>query len=217
MTRPSEPDDDRGPERCDVRTVGRKRDVSRNADLCQAALEVLAEVGYDRLTVDIVAARVGAGKATVYRRWPSKAELVVEAVSRMKGAAEEPDTGSLRGDLEAIACGSVSMNDPFTTNVMAGLVSALVRDADLRAVFLEHFVAPRRQVLRDLFQRAVERGEISPPSDIDLLIEVFPSMVFHRVITSGRPVDDDFARTVIDLIILPLATGIPACAPNTAR
>src|ERR1700712_1282335 len=83
--------------------LGRKRDHSRDAEILQAALDVLAETGYDGMTIDMVAARAQAGKATLYRRWPSKAELVLDAVACMKQSDlhpdELPDTGTLRGDL----------------------------------------------------------------------------------------------------------------------
>jgi AcrR family transcriptional regulator len=183
---------------------GRKRDASRDGDLCQAALELLAEAGYDRLTVDAVAARAGAGKATVYRRWPSKAELVVDAMGRMKGFPEEVDTGSLRGDLEVMTC-QFGGGDPFQTAVTAGLVSALVHDGDLRAAFAEQFIAPRKARLRGVFERAVARGEIPAQPDFELLTGVLPAMAFHRMITTGLTPDADFALAVIDRIVLPLA------------
>ncbi len=184
---------------------GRKRDVSRDDDLCRAALELLGELGYDRLTIDAVAARAGAGKATVYRRWPGKAELVVDALSRMKAFPDETDTGSLRGDLTALTCHFGAADDPFQTAVTAGLVSALVHDADLRAAFGEHFLTPRKQMQLAVFERAVARGEIPPQPDFSLLIGVLPAMVFHRMMTTGLAPDADFALTVIDKILLPLA------------
>jgi AcrR family transcriptional regulator len=185
-------------------TPGRKRDASRDADLCQAALELLAELGYDRLTIDAVAARAGAGKATVYRRWPGKAELVADAMSRMKAAPDHVDTGSLRGDLVEFTCHLQAADNPFQTSVAAGLVSALVHDADLRAAFAEHFLAPRRQILQAMFERAAERGEIQPQPDFGLLAEVLPAMAIHRMVTTGLAPDAEFALTLIDRVILPL-------------
>jgi AcrR family transcriptional regulator len=177
---------------------GRKRDASRDDALCQAALELLAEVGYDRLTIDAVAARAGAGKATCYRRWAGKAELVVDAVGRMKAQPERPDTGTLRGDLVELTCHFHDTEDAaFRTDVQAGLVSGLVRDAKLREVFAEQFIAPRKAVFRDVFQRAVERGEIAPIPHYELLSDVVPSMAFHRLIMTGKAPDPDFVQTVL--------------------
>lgn len=194
---------------------GRKRNASRDDDLCRAALELLSELGYDRLTMDAVAARAGAGKATLYRRWPGKAELVVDALGRMKACAEETDTGSLRGDLVAMACHFDAGDDPFQTGVTAGLVSALVHDAQLRDAFAEHFLAPRKRMQLTVLERAARCGEIPPQQDFDLLAGVLPAMVFHRMMTTGQAPDGDFVLTVIDRVLLPLAR-LPGPVGETA-
>lgn len=190
--------------RASAHAPGRKRDASRDDALRRAALEVLAEVGYDRLTIDAVAARAGAGKATCYRRWAGKAELVVDAIGQMKAQPEQPDTGTLRGDLIELTCHFHDGDDTFRTEVQAGLVSGLVRDAGLRRVFAEQFIAPRKAVFRAVFDRAVERGEIASAANQELLSDVVPSMVFHQMILTGRPPGADFVLTVIDQIVLPL-------------
>ncbi|MBR7828791.1 TetR/AcrR family transcriptional regulator [Actinospica sp. MGRD01-02] len=184
---------------------GRIRTTARHDELCRAALELLSELGYDRLTMDAVAARAGAGKATLYRRWTGKASMVADALSRMKAIPDEVDTGSLRGDLVAMTCGFGAGDDPFQTGVTAGLVSALVHDAELRDAFAEHFLAPRKRMQLTAFERAVRRGEIPPQQDFDLLAGVLPAMVFHRMMTTGQAPDADFALTVIDRVLLPLA------------
>jgi AcrR family transcriptional regulator len=196
---------------------GRKREASRDDALRQAALEVLAEVGYDRLTVDAVAARAGAGKATCYRRWAGKAELVVDAVSHMKARLEQPDTGTLRGDLIALTSHAHDADDSFRVDVQAGLVSGLVRDARLREVFAEHFVGPRKAVFRTVFDQAVERGEIAPVPDVELLSDIVPSMIFHQMILTGRPPDAAFILKVVDDIVLPLAAAPPPSGRRTSQ
>jgi AcrR family transcriptional regulator len=197
---------------------GRKRDASRDDALCQAALELLAEVGYDRLTIDAVAARAGAGKATCYRRWAGKAELTVDAIGRMKAQPELPDTGTLRGDLVELTCHFHDTEDAaFRTDVQAGLVSGLVRDAKLREVFAEQFIAPRKAVFRTVFQQAVERGEIAPVPNYELLSDVVPSMVFHRMIMTGKAPDPAFVQTIIDQIVLPLTAKNPNQSPTQTR
>lgn len=197
---------------------GRKRDASRDDALCQAALELLAEVGYDRLTIDAVAARAGAGKATCYRRWAGKAELTVDAIGRMKAQPELPDTGTLRGDLVELTCHFHDTEDAaFRTDVQAGLVSGLVRDAKLREVFAEQFIAPRKAVFRTVFQQAVERGEIAPVPNYELLSDVVPSMVFHRMIMTGKAPDPEFVQTIIDQIVLPLTAKNPNQSPTQTR
>lgn len=204
---------------------GRKRDASRDDALRHAALELLTELGYDRLTIDAVATRAGAGKATVYRRWPSKAELVVDAVTRMRAAPDLVDTGSLRGDLVAFMSYMNAADDPLQTSVTAGLVSSMVHDAGLRAAFTEHFATPRRRVLQAMFERAVRRGEIPPQPDFELLAGVLPALAIHRMVTTGLPPDAGYALILIDQVILPLAhtpgpateTAVPPSPPASAQ
>ena len=109
--------------------LGRKRDLTRDPEILDATLEVLAETGYDGMTIDMVAARAKAGKATVYRRWASKSELVIDAVACMKSADIDfdalPDTGTLRGDLIAMIKPHSIEDGAKKLQVMAGLVSML--------------------------------------------------------------------------------------------
>ena len=102
---------------------GRYLDSSRDPILREAALVLLAEVGYDRLTMDAVAARARAGKTTIYRRWPGKAELVVDALNSLKGIPDIPDTGSLRQDLRALAESITSAESRFGAQVTIGMVN----------------------------------------------------------------------------------------------
>src|ERR1700709_1972136 len=117
--------------------LGRKRDHTRDPEILDAAIEVLAECGYERMTIDMVAARAKAGKATLYRRWPSKAELVIDAVACMKRPdfppEHMPDTGTLRGDLLAMIRPHSLEESERKLQVMGGLVSMLSRDPQLAA------------------------------------------------------------------------------------
>src|ERR1700677_2004443 len=113
---------------------GRQLDATRDAALREAALELLAEIGYDRLSIDAVAARARASKMTIYRRWSGKAELVVDALRCLKKPRPMPDTGSLRGDLTAMAGSSESPDARFDAKLVLGMVSALARNPELRQV-----------------------------------------------------------------------------------
>jgi AcrR family transcriptional regulator len=202
-------------------TGGRPLDVTRDEALRKAALELLAEIGYDRLTIDAVAARARAGKTTIYRRWSNKAELVVDALQARKGShgqrdRELPDTGSLRGDLEAIAHRAASRDSQFDTQVMIGLITALPRDPELRQVFRERLIVPRMAAMKQVFERAVARGEISEVRNLDLLVSLLPALVLHQLLVVGEAPDADFAKLVIDDVILPLATA-PAGAATPRR
>jgi len=194
---------------------GRPFDASRDQALREAALELLAEIGYDCLTIDAVAARAHASKATIYRRWSGKAKLVVDALSCMKGSAEVPDMGSLRGDLETIAQRSADSERQIDAQVMMGLITALSRDGELRQVFRERLIEPHKASLRQVFERAVARGEVSEDRNLDLLVSLFPALVIQHLLTFGEEPDVHFAEQVIHDVILPLATAPTSTAARS--
>jgi len=191
---------------------GRSLDSSRDLALREAALALLAEVGYDRLTVDAVATRARVAKTTIYRRWPGKAELVVDALNSLKGAPEVPDTGSLRQDLRALAESITSAEGRFGARVTIGMVSALARDGELRRVFGEKFIAPRMAGFRTVFERAVARGEMPGGHDLDLLSRLFPALALQHLVTSGELPGTRFACQIMDEVVYPLATAQPPAA-----
>ena len=186
---------------------GRNLDSSSDPLLREAALAVLAEVGYDRLTMDAVAARAGAAKTTIYRRWRDKAELVVDALTSLKGAPEIPDTGSLRQDLRALAESITSPESQFGAQVTIGMVSAQARDAALRRVFQEKFVAPRMAGFRKVFEQAMARGEMPGGHDLDLLAQLFPGLALQHLVMSGGLPDTRLAAQIMNEVVYPLATG----------
>jgi AcrR family transcriptional regulator len=191
--------------------LGRKRDHTRDPEILEAAIEVLAETGYDGMTMDLVATRAKAGKATVYRRWSSKAELVLEAVSCMKSADIDydhlPDTGTLRGDLLAMIKPHSIEDAKRKLEVMAGVISMLSRAPELADAANAALVEPRAKANRILFQRAIDRGEISADCDVETLSLISPSMASYRVLILRKPVDRAFLLALIDGVILP-AVGL---------
>ena len=189
--------------------LGRKRDPTRDQEILDATLDVLAETGYDGMTIDMVAARAKAGKATVYRRWTSKPDLVLDAVACMKSSevdlAALPDTGSLRGDLVAMIRPPSIRDGERKLKIMAGIVSMISRAPELAEAAREALVEPRAAVNRVFFQRAVDRGEIPANSDIEKLCLIGPALVAYRVLMLRTPVDRDFLIDNIDTVILPAA------------
>jgi AcrR family transcriptional regulator len=186
---------------------GRALDARRDVAICQATLDLLAEIGYDNLTMDAVAARAHASKATIYRRWPGKAALVVDALQRSKGSSHQPDTGSLIGDLEAMSEGFCSPENSINAKIMLGLITALAHDEEIREVFRTRMIEPRMNAMRTLFERAVERGEVSRECNLDLLVSLFPALMIQQVLITGELPDVDFMTQVRRDVILPLATA----------
>jgi len=180
----------------------------REAEILDAAVDLLNQVGYDRLTMDAVTAQAKAGKATLYRRWSTKAALVVDAILRSKETLQAPetDTGSLRGDLIAMACGHGGLCDERTSHTMAGVITALHHDPDFAEEFRTRVVQPKLEVGRRVFERARARGEITADLDLDLFAPALAGIVLHRSFVLGLSVDEKTVARVVDEIILPAAT-----------
>lgn len=193
--------------------LGRKRDHTRDPEILDVALDVLAETGYDGMTIDMVATRAKAGKATLYRRWPSKSELVLDAVACLKGRDLDleslPDTGTLRGDLVAMIKPPSIRESERKLKVMAGIVSMIARNPEMAAAAHEALVEPRAAVNRIFFQRAIDRGEIPADVDVEKLCMIGPALVAYRVLMLRTPVDREFLLSNIDGVILP-AVGLRA-------
>jgi AcrR family transcriptional regulator len=197
-----------------IKSVGRPRDDAREAAILTATLDVLGEVGYDRLTIDAVATKAKASKATVYRRWPGKAELVVDAMqtinpikTAVEGAAPEchwPDTGSLRGDLIAGCQNFVDRLNSDEGKLMLAVMTAQARDAELATAMRAATYDDKRRSCRILADRAIARGELTSTAGADTFVEVLPAIMFNRLIFSGEPFDEVFITHVVDDIALPL-------------
>jgi AcrR family transcriptional regulator len=192
----------------------------REAEILEATLQLLATAGYDRLTMDGVAAAAKASKATLYRRWSTKVELVIDALQRAREAPQvvETDTGSLRGDLLAAACDKAGLNDERTLAVMASIITALHHDQEFADAFHERFLAPKIAASRRMYERAQQRGEIRADADLDLLSHVLASVILHRFFVLRLPVDDAAVTKIIDEIVIPAAVhSCPsdmACTPD---
>lgn len=186
----------------------------REHEIFETTLTILGEVGYDRLTMDAVASRAKASKATLYRRWSSKAKLVIEALHANKSHTDLPDTGSLRGDLQAAFCGLGGLTDPQMVATMSSVITAIGRDEEFAREFREHFVATKLEASHTIWERARTRGELRPGIDLDLVSHALPGVVLHRAFVLGEPATEDLVTRVIDQIILPAATGTTDPTPK---
>ena len=174
------------------------------------------EAGYDRLTMDAVATRAKASKATLYRRWSSKPALVVDALLRSKRSPDlrDVDTGSLRGDLLATFCGPGGMTDSDNVKVLAAVMTALHTDDEFAAEFRERFLAPKIAVTHHIYARAAARGELAEGVDVALVGPALAGIVLHRSFLLGEQVTTSTIEKVVDQIILPAATGRTASSPK---
>jgi AcrR family transcriptional regulator len=189
---------------------------AREDEILDATLTLLLEVGYDRLTMDAVASRSHASKATLYRRWESKPSLVVDAMVRAKQAPaiDEHDTGSLRGDLISTFCGSHGVANTEATGLLGSVITALASDPEFAALFREAFIAPKIKVSQAIYARAIERGEIRADIDVEIIAPALAGILLHRSFVLGVVPDDAAIERVIDHVILP-AVGHPAAVAKT--
>lgn len=184
-------------------------DRTRDPAILDAALQGVAEVGYDRLSMDDIAARAGVGKAAIYRRWPSKEVVVADAIAhwrRRQGPVEPPNTGSLRGDIDALVAAAPDFDESGmeTMKVVVGVATAAMHNPVLAAALDDLVLDPPRHVVRVLLDQARARGEIPAGRDLSLIPDVALGLNVLRVMT-GRPVDRVFFRRVLEDVILPLA------------
>jgi AcrR family transcriptional regulator len=178
----------------------------RECELLAVTLELLQEHGYDRLTLDAVAATARASKATLYRRWPTKAELVLAAfVEGTRHVAVDPDTGTLRGDLlklgEAI-CAHVSTH---ASTIRAVLVETS-RSTELDAMMQEQFLDQRKALMAHVLARAVDRGEIEASAITGDLWDMLPGYLIYRSVLTGRTPSGRTIEELVDNVLLPSLT-----------
>ncbi|MHA3702410.1 TetR/AcrR family transcriptional regulator [Jatrophihabitans sp. YIM 134969] len=193
--------------------TGRPRDAEREAAILTATRDLVAESGYERLTIEAVAARAKASKATIYRRWSGKAGLVAEALRcRPLAMSVMPDSGDLRTDMVQGILAFVADLTENDAGLMVGLASAMRSDPELAAMVREQTVSCRREAAAAWLQRAVARGDIEPGVDTDVVVDLVPAVVFMRLLVTGEPVDEPFVSRLVDSVLLPLLTGSRAVA-----
>jgi AcrR family transcriptional regulator len=196
------------------RARGRPRDAGAQAVILAAAAEVLGELGPAGFTVDAVAARAGCGKATIYRRWPSRAALMLEAVQRMGLDHTDIDSGSIRDDLVSLLVGLATKLTSTPAGRLFVAVAAEAAGNEEMRVFLRGFVEERQAAAAGLVQRAIDRGEL--PASVDPLhvVEMLGGPLFAPLLTKGEVPDRAFIEWTVDVVVAGLTAGPP---PPAAR
>ena len=193
-----------------TQTVDRSADASpwspREAELLAVTLQLLQEHGYDRLTVDAVANIARASKATVYRRWRSKAELVLAAFTEgVRQVAVPPNTGTLRGDLLHMGEVICQQGQQHAGTIRAVLVE-VSRSPALNDVIQHQFIEQRKALMKHILQQAADRGEIDQAAINDELWDLLPHYLIFRSIFPGRPPTEQTVEALVDDVIIPSLT-----------
>ncbi len=180
---------------------GRPRVEGLDQALLDVTLELAGEVGLHGMSMDDLAQRAGVSKATIYRRWPSKERLVLEALNQAMRPFDLIDTGSLRGDLDDYL-GELArrMATGRASDVLPDLIAASVRDVNLRTS-LDEYIRHRRQPLQTILGRAVRRGELSADTDEEVLVDALIGPFVYRRLLSHDPLDDDFVERLLCLVL----------------
>jgi AcrR family transcriptional regulator len=168
-----------------------------------AVFEELAEDGYRGLSMDRVARRAGVGKAALYRRWPSKQAMIIDAVASVATRpGVPPDSGSLRGDVLAfIEDGLAAVQHPIGGRVIADLAAEAQRSPELAAELLARFRDPRREAGRAMLRRAIERGEVPPDVDVEVALHLVAGPVYLRAVFPGERLDATYPERLADAFL----------------
>ncbi len=196
-----------------TRTRGRRLDASRDAAIASAVVEVLGRVGYAGLTMDAVAAVAGVGKATIYRRWRTKEDLVVDTISEISRSEVNPtDTGSLEEDLREMLHTIVGVVNGPTGAATQALLSTVPHHPALAAAFRTGPIGVWQQAFDQIFARAEERGEVRPGLSDSVVSEAITAPLVQRWLVNGRPVTEAYADEVLAEVVMPLlrSTWSPA-------
>jgi AcrR family transcriptional regulator len=184
--------------------TSRRSETSRKAILL-AAFELVGEVGYDKLTIEGIAARAGVGKQTIYRWWPSKGTVIFDAFlalsENQEGEVALPDTGDLRADLKLVLRATVAeFVDPRYDLPMRALTAAMLNDPALQAEYERRLATPMRAIKRARLERAQADGQLPADADLDLAVDLLWSPLWSRW-QNGGELTPAFADAIVDTVL----------------
>ena len=185
---------------------GRPRSVAADEAILEAAIDAFVEDGWNGLTIEGVAARAGVGKATIYRRYPCRMDLLFAAARRLAQERDPvPDAGSLRGDLLALVESFVAMTRTTRHGqAIPEMVAATAKSPELAEPYRQ-FLAERRAGWRVPITRGIERGEVPAGVDAELLVELMIGPLFYRAFVSHEPIDAAFVHRLVDAALRAVA------------
>lgn len=185
----------------------RRRGEELNAAIFEATLAELAEVGYSRLAMERIAARAGASKMSLYRRWPNRAELLIAALQHQDLEPEPaPDSGSLRDDVLAFLRRAAALLDGVLGEAVRGLMAETLIDPGRTAAARAGAFSARDRLMREILDRAAARGEVRPAAITPQIVGLAPALVDYHFLIYGAPIPDEVLTGIVDNILLPLLT-----------
>jgi AcrR family transcriptional regulator len=179
-----------------------RRSERARLGILDAALALCREQGYAKLTIEAIAARAGVGKQTIYRWWPSKGAVVLDAFERVAATIPVRDSGDLVADLRAFIRQVVTLfsDDDFGPHLGA-LIGEAQHDPIVRDALLQRYLQPRRRPLVERLSAAQTAGQLPPGVDLDAVLEIIFGALYHRLLLRDRPLDRRYADFVTDTVL----------------
>lgn len=190
--------------------MARPRSAEARSRVLAAASELMASRGVSSLTIDEVATRSGVAKTTIYRHWPERTSLIVDAVNAQLEHVGTPDTGSLRGDIMAFFTGMIRTDlSGHVGDIMPCLIEAAGRDEEM-ANLLERIGSPRRRVIETLLERAIARGEVEQKTELDALVGVIVGPILYQKLIRRQTLTTEYVSACLDVVLTGLQVREPA-------
>lgn len=185
------------------RRPGRPRSARAHASILHAAVELFIQGGSEGTSVEAVALRAGVGKATIYRRWPSKEDLLIEAIEHVFAEPLTPDTGSVRNDLTLIGRDlHMLMTSRLTGGVFPPMAAEVARGSRLGRLYGQRVIGPRRAILEQALRRGIDRGELSGDFDLELAIDLLVGTFLLRRLTHRlKRSDSELPDRAVDIVL----------------
>ncbi len=182
--------------------VAERRNKQSHHAILQATLALLESDGYRSLTIEGIASKAGVGKTTIYRWWPSKAAVALEAFTEQAAVMVPiPDEGSLRADLNRFFSRAFQVLNSSTGTLVRSLMAEAQFDSTFAQTFRTTFINARRNALMALFQRGIQRGEVSARSDLEFLADMLYGPMWYRLLNQHAPLDDVFVEHLVDFVL----------------
>lgn len=188
------------------KSPGRPRSARSHQAMLQATLELLAEVGFEAMSIEAIASRAGVGKTTIYRRYSGKAELVADAIESIREEIVIPDTGSLWGDMDALIqnAAQISLN-PLGRQTVAMIISSVSSNAEFAQIYWTKYLQPRREAFAVVLEQAKARQEVKPDLDPGLVFDMMSGIMLYAMIFQPTPESwEAYVRRSLELILIHL-------------
>jgi AcrR family transcriptional regulator len=195
----------------DERPSGRPRSLEAHRAILDSTLALLGELGFERMSIEAIAAHAGVGKTTIYRRWKTKEDLVADALSSVKATPVVPDTGDLRADVAVLAeAFATAVRDPLGRRVITLIIDTLTNNPALAELYWERFGALKNDALRSVLERARERGQLHPEANLDVVLDLISGYVLYQLLV--KPPSQAF-QSGIDRVLDVIFQGVAPARP----